>query len=133
MKQMRTLCRLFLSIERVDDGLRFEIRVNPHREEVSRGGSIAVISCSSFEDLGICFEDLGVTGWSRFVRESETGPVTEHVPSSTVALLEHLRTNRPSTATLIAADASVEDMYGRIALLKAKATDESGIRIRDVA
>lgn len=86
MKQMRSFCRLFLSIEEVDEGLRFEIRVNPDREQVPSGESIAVISCSSFDDLGVCFEDLRVTGRSRFVKESESGPLTEYVPSSATAL-----------------------------------------------
>lgn len=73
MKQLRSFCRLFLSIEEEDEGLRFEIRVNPDREQIPNGESIAVISCSSFDDLGVCLEDLGVTGRSRFLKESESG------------------------------------------------------------
>jgi hypothetical protein len=128
---MRSFCRLFLSIEEEGEQLRLEIRVNPDREQVPRGETIAVISCSSFDGLGVCLEDLGVTGWSRFVRESESGPVTEHVPSTPSALLEHVRTNRPSTLTLIAADTSAQDMDRRIALLKEK--QELGIHVRQPA
>jgi hypothetical protein len=128
---MRTFCRLFLSIEEEGEQLRLEIRVNPDREQVPSGEAIAVISCSSFDGLGVCLEDLGVTGRSQFGRESESGPITEHVPSTPAALLEHVRTNRPSTLTLIAADTSAQDMNRRIVLLKEKR--ELGIRVRQGA
>ena len=128
MTEMRTFCRLFLSIEQEADQLRIEIRINPDRGQLPSGKTIAIVSCSSFDDLGVCLEHLGVTGWSRFIKESESGPLTEHVSSTAAALLGHLRTNRPSTLTLFAADTSVQDMDQRIEQLKAKR--ELGIRVR---
>ena len=128
---MYKFCRLFLSVEEEGDRSRIEIRVRPDREQAPRGKTLAVIHCSSFEDLGASLDVLGVTGVSRFLGESELGPLAEHIPTTVAEVIQRVRTVRPCTVTLIAAETSIDQMNRRLEVLKAKR--QPGIRITDPA
>lgn len=127
---MHTFCRLFVSFDDDDDGeqVRIDVRVSADREQAPDGKPLGLVACSTLNDLGACLNALGVTGLSRFVRESESGLVTEHVSITGTELMEQVRKTRPSTVTLIAADTSLEDMNRPLELLRAKR--DRGIRFR---
>jgi hypothetical protein len=122
--------RLFLTIEyESEDHCRFEIRVTPDREQAPRDQSIAMISCSTVDDLDVCLTDLGVTGWSHPVGESQGGLLSEYVPCSSEDLLERLKTAKPPSLTLIAADTSVQEMNQRVAVLTARGRPAIKLRV----
>ena len=128
MQEMHDFCRPFTSIEQEGNELRIEIRVTPDRQQGPDAKTLAVVACSSFDDLGVCLDGLGANGLSRFVNESDSGPVTEHVLSTAAKLLDYVRTNRPSTLTLVASDTSAQGMSDRIHRLETR--PGAGIRIR---
>ena len=105
--------------------------MRPDRVQDPSGQLVTVLGCAEFDDLRRCLEELEVTGVSRFVRESESGPISACFPCTPAGVVDHVRTGRPLTITLLAEDASVDDMRQRIDRLVARS--EGGIRVLPAA
>jgi hypothetical protein len=118
--------RLFLYVPE-DSRFRFRLRVNPDLEQPgARAGPTAVISSPNAEPLGLCLEELGVTGYSRYSGETAEGPTSEYQECTREEIVVSLETqplSRVAHVTLIAANTPIAEMKRRVASLRAKAGD----------
>ncbi len=84
---LQGFCRLFLSIQDDSDETRIQLHIRP--DVTQPNDLIGVISCASLEALGICLEELGVSGVATQISETNSGPVSGFISSSVPEILRN--------------------------------------------
>jgi len=111
----------------VPEGSRFAFRLRVCADIDQRGARLeptAVVSFRSGDPLALCLSELGVTGYSHWLDETQGGvpkfSYHECTPDQIVASLESQPLPRVAHVTLIAPDTPIAEMKRRIASLREK-------------
>ncbi len=111
-------CRVFVyaDTEMSDEGFEVHVRHDSRNGHVNPS-AFARLICAEIESASAVLQALRVDGVSRFVRESDGGPLFEYLSADfgqLTNLIERLGTSEPKSITLIASDLSDEETAARI-------------------